>query len=71
MRWLSDPLPFHHRLISRSSLLRMANGSLCAWCSAVVFALALLRVDGYLVDITYVESAAAKGAGICCLFMLR
>ena len=34
------------------------------WCSALAFALlALGEADGFLVDITYIESAVAKGAG--------
>jgi len=42
----------------------MADGSLCAWwCCAVACALAVVAADGVLVDITYVESAVAKGAG--------
>ena len=42
----------------------MADGSLYAWwCCAVACALALVAADGLLVDITYVESAVAKGAG--------
>ncbi|CAL5019049.1 unnamed protein product [Urochloa decumbens] len=42
----------------------MANGSLCSvlWCRAVACAAALVTVDALLVDITYVESAVAKGA---------
>lgn len=42
----------------------MGNGSkLRLWCSAFACALAVLGADGYFVDITYVESAVAKGAG--------
>jgi hypothetical protein len=42
----------------------MADGSLYAWwCCALGWALALVAADGFLVDITYVESAVAKGAG--------
>jgi len=42
----------------------MANGSLhVSWCRALVCALALVAADGLLVDITYVETAVAKGAG--------
>jgi hypothetical protein len=42
----------------------MAGASVCAWwCCALVCALALVAADGLLVDITYVESAVAKGAG--------
>ena len=42
----------------------MADGSLCvSWCRAVACALALVAADGLLVDITYVETAVAKGAG--------
>jgi hypothetical protein len=34
------------------------------WCSAFAFALlAFGQADGFLVNITYVESAVAKGAG--------
>ncbi|AQK73921.1 Carboxylic ester hydrolase [Zea mays] len=41
----------------------MADGSLYAWwCCALGWALALVAADGFLVDITYVESAVAKGA---------
>lgn len=43
----------------------MAGGSLCAWwCCALACALALVAADAVLlVDITYVQSAVAKGAG--------
>jgi hypothetical protein len=42
----------------------MADGSLYVWwCRALACALALVAVDGLLVDITYVETAVAKGAG--------
>ncbi|KAF7090524.1 hypothetical protein CFC21_093259 [Triticum aestivum] len=41
----------------------MGNRSkLRLWCSAFACALAVLEADGYFVDITYVESAVAKGA---------
>ena len=47
-----------------SSSGQMADGSLCvSWCRAVACALALVAADGLLVDITYVETAVAKGAG--------
>jgi hypothetical protein len=59
----------------------MANGNrgskLRLWCSAFACTLlALVETDGLFVDITYVESAVAKGAGqshtpILCLFYLR
>jgi len=53
------------RLISRLLCSSgMADASVCAWwCCALVCALALVAADGLLVDITYVESAVAKGAG--------
>ncbi|EMS59486.1 UDP-glycosyltransferase 85A2 [Triticum urartu] len=42
----------------------MGDGSkLRLWCSAFACALAVLEADGYFVDITYVDSAVAKGAG--------
>jgi hypothetical protein len=44
----------------------MANGGkqLRLWCSAFACALlALVEADGLFVDITYLESAVAKGAG--------
>ncbi|RLM79618.1 uncharacterized protein C2845_PM12G24460 [Panicum miliaceum] len=41
----------------------MADGSLYVWwCRALACALALVAVDGLLVDIAYVETAVAKGA---------
>ncbi|OEL33152.1 Pectin acetylesterase 8 [Dichanthelium oligosanthes] len=43
----------------------MANRSLLLyvwWCCALACALLLVSADGFLVDITYVESAVAKGA---------
>lgn len=43
----------------------MANdgSKLRLWCSAFACALAFLGADGFFVDITYVDSAVAKGAG--------
>jgi hypothetical protein len=46
------------------ALVRMANGGVCLSCSALVCALVFLTVDGDFVDITYVASAVAKGAGV-------
>lgn len=34
-----------------------------AWRHALIWVLIFLKVEGYFVDITYVEDAVAKGAG--------
>jgi hypothetical protein len=61
----SDPFVQCHQSLP-PFLVRMANGSeqLRLWCSALACALlALVEADGLFVDITYLESAVAKGAG--------
>jgi len=59
------------RLFSAARAVRLISRLLCSsgmadrrWCCALACALALVvAADGLLVDITYVESAVAKGAG--------
>lgn len=59
-------LQFHAAALASQLLrIRMANdgSKLRLWCSAFACALAFLGADGFFVDITYVDSAVAKGAG--------
>lgn len=42
---------------------RMVNAKLCQLLHTLVSALILLKVDGLFVNITYLQSAVAKGAG--------
>lgn len=41
----------------------MANVGVEKWVYGLAFFMILLRTEGFFVDITYVQSAVAKGAG--------
>lgn len=41
----------------------MDGGKSGLWLNILVFVLMVLKTEGYYVGITYVENAAAKGAG--------
>ena len=48
---------------------KMVNGRRSIWLYVLVCGLILLKTEGFNIGITYVETAVAKGAGVCSNFV--